>query len=761
MRLHDIEILLSANYANDNNFANNQITYLPNYLNKLLKGIKAMWKLIIKTGISVFIISLIINVNSYPQSIQIRPKIGLAFSGGGAKGLAHIGALKVFEEVGLPIDYIAGTSMGSVVSALYAIGYRADELEKLALTTDWADLLTDEVSRRYVAMEEKIWDGRYMGSFPISKKGVQLPSGLIAGQKISNFLSQLTWSVHHINDFKELPIPFTCVATDIGTGEAVPIDSGFLPDAIRASMAIPTVFTPIKLQDRLLVDGGLVRNLPAEDVKQMGADIIIGIDVSFTLLPLEDIISFLDIITQSLSFVEAQSREKQHKLCNVLIQPDITGLTMFSFNEVKEIINRGEIAARQKLPQLIALMDSLQLTSESKFEFIPPKVDSIYIKSLKIRGLRDVSQRLVLTELNIKCPAWISARDLEQSIDRVYSSQFFERVTYKLIPSDKGSDLIVRVIEKSTDLFRFGLRYDSYFKTSLILNTTFRNLAEHGSNLVLDLKLGELSMVDVQYFIHTGLRPRFGLHARTNYTSQIIDIYEDEQREASMRTRSATGEIVLGTIFSTQAITGFGLRGEFVQIKPRIDVEDLRTEEFKFLSLYGLIWMDTFNHAVFPTNGHSLRISSIIADKRIASNVTFTQYHFDWQSAYPIRPKLSLLSRLEIGIASGSGIPLNYRFYLGGTDSFLGLKYQECNGKYLQALQLGLQYEIFSKRFIQFRWNMGNTSDQWKNILIRNRAITGFGITAGIATPIGPIELTLMSGNRHRFLAYFNLGYKF
>jgi NTE family protein len=720
-----------------------------------------MSKVIGRIFFIILLFSVLCGNNSYCRENNLRPKIGLALSGGGAKGLAHIGVLKVLEEVGVPIDYIAGTSMGSIVGALYAIGYQADEMKKLALTTDWANLLTDEVSRRYVAMEEKIWDARYMGSFPISKKGVQLPSGLIAGQKISNFLSRLTWSVHHINDFSQLPIPFTCVATDVATGEAVAIDSGFLPDAIRASMAIPTVFTPIKLQDRLLVDGGLVRNLPAEDVKRMGADIIIGVDVSFTLLPLEDINSFLDIITQSLSFVEAQSREKQHKLCNVLIQPDITGLTMFSFNEVEEIINRGEIAARQVLPRLRALMDSLALTSESQVEFIPPQVDSIYIKSLKIWGLRDVSRRLVLAELNIKSPSWISAKDLEDAIDRVYSSQFFERVTYKLIPSDRGSDLIVRVIEKGTDLFRFGLRYDSYFKTALIFNTTFRNLAEHGSNLVLDLKLGEQSQLDVQYFIHTGLRQRFGLHARTNYTSQIIDIYEDEKREASMRARSATGEILLGTIFSTKAITGIGLRGEFVQIKPRIGPEDLRTEEFKFLSLYGLIWMDTFNHAVFPSNGQSLRVSGIVADKRIASNITFTQYHFDWQSAYPLHSKLSLVSRLEIGIATGSKIPLNYRFYLGGADSFLGLKYQEYSGKYLQALQLGLQYEIFSKRFIQLRWNMGNTSDQWKNPFIRNHAVTGFGLTAGIATPIGPIELTLMSGSRHRFLAYFNLGYKF
>lgn len=697
----------------------------------------------------------------YCQHHEKRPKIGVALSGGGAKGLAHIGVLKVLEETGIPIHYITGTSMGSVVGALYAIGYRADELEKLALNTDWADLMTDEISRRYVAMEEKIWDGRYIGSFPISSRGVQLPSGLISGQKISNFLSRLTWSVHHIDDFKQLPIPFTCIAADIITGKAVPIDSGFLPDAIRASMAIPTIFTPVKLHDHLLVDGGLVRNLPAEDVKRMGADIVIGVDVSFTLLPAEDINSFLDIITQSLSFVEAQSREKQHELCDILIQPDITELAMFSFGDVEKLINRGEEAARNMLPQLHALKKSLEPDSDETFEYIPPKVDSIYIKNMIIQGLKYVSRGLVMAESNIKFPGWISSNQLERAIDRLYSSQFFERVTYKLIPSDKGSDLIIRVVEKNTDLFRFSLRYDSYSEAALLLNTTFKNLAEHGSNLVLDLRLGEKSEIDAHYFVHTGLQQRLGLHVRANYTSEIVDIYKDKQREASLRVRTTTGEVLFGTIFSSTAIAGFGIKGEYDLFETRIGTEDYDQKDAKFISLYGLIRMDTFNRTVFPSEGQLLILRSMVADERIVSNTTFTQHIFDWRAYYPVHKKLSLLSHLQVGISTGESVPFNYKFLLGGADSFLGLKYQERFGKHVQALQLGFQYQFLSKRYLLFRWNMGNTSDKWRNLFIQNRAINGYGITAGAATPIGPLELTVMGSSQHRLLFYFNLGYKF
>ncbi len=698
---------------------------------------------------------------SWGQEAMKRPKIGLALSGGGAKGLAHIGVLKVLEQAGLPIDCIAGTSMGSVVGALYAIGYRADELKRIAITTNWEDLLTDEVSRRYVAMEEKIWDGRYTGSFPISNRGLQLPSGLMAGQKISKYFSRLTWSAHHIDDFKQLPIPFVCVAADIATGEAVPIDSGFLPDAIRASMAIPTVFTPIKLNNRLLVDGGLVRNLPAEDVKRLGADIVIGVDVSFTLIPEDQINSFLDIITQSLSFVEAQSRQRQWELCDILIQPDISELSMFSFNKVEEIIRRGEVAAEAMLPQIQALMDSLKIPPQPLNTFHPPKVDSIYIKALRIKGLKDVSRRLVLAELNFQAPGWISAQDLENAVDRLYSSRFFERVTYELIPSDRGSDLVIRVIEKNMHLFRFGLRYDSYFKASLILNTTFRNLAEHGSNLVLDLKLGEQSMVDLQYFIHTGLRQRFGLHATANHSSESFDIYDQKQRTANIRATTVKGEAVLGSIFSTVAITGFGVRGEYIHLAPRVGSDMVSTRNFRLLSLYSLIWMDTFNHAVFPTRGQSMKLMGLVADRRAGSNVNMSRLHFDWKLVHPVHRRASLLLRCQVGAAHGDTIPLNYKFFLGGADSFDGLKYQERAGNYLQAVQAGVQFEVMPKRFLQFRANFGNTSDTWKNLFIHGRAITGIGATAGAITPIGPIELTLMGGSWHRLLVYVNLGYKF
>ena len=636
-----------------------------------------------------FICAVLLVAPALAQETFQRPRIGLALSGGGAKGFAHIGVLKVLEEIGLPIDCITGTSMGSVIGGLYAIGYTTDSLAALARRKDWPQFFNDAATRRDLPMEEKLWDGRYFATFPIRQGNVQLPGGLVAGQKISALLSRLTWSVHHLTDFRELPIPFACVATDLETGEAVTLDRGFLPEAIRASIAIPTVFTPVKLNNRLLVDGGLIRNLPAEDVRRLGANIVIGVDVGAPLSSEEKLNSFFSVIDQISRFRGAEINALQRQRCNIIITPDLTGLTAASFDRADTLIKRGEIAARRLMPRLRALADSLKTLTKSRSVYKIPRLDSLLIQDFAITGLRDVSRRLVLSELDLLLPIWVTAREIEKAMARIYSSQFFERVTYRLEPQDGGTKLIIDVVEKNADAFRFGLRYDSSSKAALLLNTTFRNRAEHGSILLFDLRLGDQLQIDSQYFLHLGLGPRFGLRARGNYSRNTLD------------------------------------------------------------------------RAVFPSRGHFLFIKSEAGYKKIGGDISFLQHSADWRGFFSVHARLSLLTRLQLGSAHKSGLPLNYQFFLGGGDSFVGLRPQELMGKSLQALQLGLQYEIMPNRFVLWRWNIGNTFEQWQLRVKRRRFVTGVGLTLGAPTIIGPVELTIMGGSRHSLLANFNIGYKF
>src|SRR5438046_6007294 len=279
-------------------------------------------------------------------------RVGVAPSGGATRGLDHIGVLKVLEEAGVPVDVITGTSMGSVVGGLYAVGYTAAQLDTIVTTEDWYRLLTDPVDRRDLAVERKFTEDHYLLTLPIHRGGIKLPKSVVPGQRISQLLTGLTWSAHATRDFRALPIPFAAVATDLETSRAVVLDHGFLPDAIRASMALPSVFSPVDLGDTAVIDGGVVRNLPAQDARALGADVLICSDVTDPLAPRDSIVSLVDVLVQSVSFRVGDSERAERAACDVLIVPDVRAFTRFGFERAGELTAPGAAAARAALPEL-------------------------------------------------------------------------------------------------------------------------------------------------------------------------------------------------------------------------------------------------------------------------------------------------------------------------------------------------------------------------------------------------------------------------
>lgn len=708
------------------------------------------------------------------SAAQERPKIGLALSGGGAKGFAHVGALKVFEEVGLPIDFICGASMGAFIGGLYAIGYRAHDLEQLILQTEWNDYLNDDVARRSLAMEQKLRNARYIAELPIRDGKVQLPSGLISGQKITRLFSRLTLPVHHIKDFKDFPIPFACVATDIVTGEAVVLKNGYLAEALLASMAIPTIFAPVRIGERLLVDGGLVRNLPAEDVRDLGADIIIAVDVSAPLLSEEELTSFFDILNQAVSFMSVSSTLRQRRLCDILIKPDVSREPVFDFSHPDSLIRAGEVAARAILPQLRSLADSMRVfTNHAKPPAVAP-ADSFYIEEISIEGLKKLSRDFVLSELQIHPPRWLTREELEKAASRVSSSEIFEQVFYKVEPEATGSRLQIKVLEKSEHLFRFGLRYDSATEASVLLNGFFRNVAQTNSVLNLDLKLGQQIYFDAQYFFHAGRRPRFGFRNRFHFADDFLDLFSGDQRVASLQIQSLFGETMIGTIFSNSFAIGLGARFEYSDRSFRVGPEGLPSSSSTMLPIFFQLWLDTQDRANFPSRGASVVFRNEATHKNLLSDLTFSRHYFDFKLALPLNRRLSLLSELLLAAAYGDSLPAHYQFILGGLNtpvlhlekdlsrvSFVGLKPQELLGEHVQFFQMGLQYELLSRIFLQLRVNAGNRFDSQRLDFSSERFLYGVGLTVGAATPVGPVEFTIMSGSRHGLLTFLNMGYQF
>jgi NTE family protein len=517
-----------------------------------------------------------------------------------------------------------------------------------------------------------------------------------------------------------------------------------------------------------------VRNFPVQDVIDLGADFVIGVDVSAPLLAEEQIKTFFNILDQAVSFMIVESTKQQRQLCDMLILPKVDRAAFLNFEQVDSLIAAGEKAARQMLPQLQALADSVgQFTNHAKSSR-PAPADSFFVYEVTIEGLKKLSRRLVLSELQIETPCWITQQELEGAVNRVISSEFFERVFYKVEPDPRGAHLKIKVLEKSEDLFRLGLRYDSSTEAAVLINALFRNVARTNSFLNLDIKLGQQIFFDAQYFFHTGLRPRIGFRTRVHYDDDFLDIFNRDQREARFGVKATFGEALLGTIFSNSVVAGIGLRAEYTKIYPRIGPPDLASVNPNLLTFFFTLWLDTYDRAYFPRRGVSLHVKSELSNNSVFSDVTFSRHYFNFKSAVPIQQRLTLLFDFLLGTSTGAELPAHYQFILGGLNipvlfldkdmtriSFLGLKPQELSGPHAQFFQIGWQYELFPRIFLQMRANAGNRFDDFAFDFSSDRFLYGLGVTLGAATAFGPVEFTIMGGSRHDILTHLNLGYKF
>ncbi|MGD8428367.1 MAG: patatin-like phospholipase family protein, partial [Balneolaceae bacterium] len=366
---------------------------------------------------------------------QKNIKIGLALSGGGAKGFAHIGLLKVFEKEGIPVNMISGTSMGAIIGSLYAIGYTPEQIEDIVLSTDWGILFNDSyrINPQNIASSVSS-KPTYLITFPFNDRKLQLPSGLIDGQNISMLLYRLMLPYHNVQDFTELPIPFSAVATDLSTGQAHTFTKGYLPDAVRASSAIPTIFKPVKVDGSTYIDGGVARNIPAEDVRKLGADLVISSDVGEPVKPVDSLHTFVDILFQSVGFHQQESNKKQIQNSDFYIHPDIQDFSSFSYDHAKEIIRKGEEAAHKLVPLIKSFLNEHHAhVSSSPFKSISsPQNDTLLITNIRFANINGLLKKQVNVTLNIKIPSRLTLHTIEKKINRLYNSGLFSQISYRI-----------------------------------------------------------------------------------------------------------------------------------------------------------------------------------------------------------------------------------------------------------------------------------------------------------------------------------------
>ena len=752
-------------------------------------------KLLFLASLSIFIFSL--NTNAQNK----RPKIGLVLSGGGAKGMAHIGVLKAMEEAGLTPDYVTGTSMGSIIGGLYSIGWTPDELEQLVENADWDQILTNKVPLDKVTFEEKEFYGRYPLEVYVEDKQLILPAGVIDGQALMVLFSEVTRSVHNITDFNKFPIPYACVATNIVTGEPVVLNHGSLAVAMRASMAIPTVFTPVKIDGQLLVDGGLVRNMPVQEVLDMGADIVIGVFVGTSLNEEKDLKSLVSILAQSAFITSARDAEIQFQNCDILIRPDLTGYTTASFHDADSIVERGIEAGQKYLETFRHLADSLKQLGplhQIKRNTVP---DSYVFDRIEVEGNDVVSKDFIIGRLGFDPGEAVTPEFLDKRIEFIYGTQYFQKIYYEILGEPDNQTLKIFVSERPATDLRLSYHYDTDNNGGIIGNATFRNAILNSSRLILETDLSSQPSVIVDYFKYMGKKQMFALGTHALFNSNDLPIYANGEKSLIFRTNYFEGGIKAQSTTVQNSTFGIELNLASMSMKDQLRLTDASgnadSTQITKVSYSGTRYrifyeFNNRNERYFPTRGiHALlqfsstlktKGSVYVNDQKLPDVLmnyilrTSNIYSLKAEIApiFQLSPKWSLLSkaRLSLSTVEDSQLNLTEFDFIGGFTpdlvnslEFYGAKsrqYALANYFYGRA---GAQYEIKRNIYLQAQVNYLSSEFLVKTLYpdastgtINNRSYTiGYGLMLGMESPIGPI--VLMAAKDH-YLGGLRLGLK-
>ncbi len=403
---------------------------------------------------------------THDAEVSARPKVGLVLAGGGAKGASHVGVIKVLEELGVPIDYIAGTSMGAVVGGLYASGMTAAQLEEAVKSLDWGDIFNDKPPRESRDFRRKLDDEGSLIRYKLGFRDgeIQLPRGIVLGQKLNFALRTLARRAIGIDDFDELSIPFRAVAADIETGRPVILKNGDLANAMRASMAVPGVFPPIEIDGKLLVDGGLSNNVPIDVVRRMGADIAIVVSFPDQLKKREELTSALSIVAQSIELLIGQNSREQLKTLrkqDILIVPELGDIGAGSFDRAAEAIQIGEQAAwnvEVRLRRLVATRDRPGAVAVGQNR---PTAASITLDFIRIVNKSRLSDKLISSRLRLRPGDKLDLDVLEKDIANIYGLDYFETVEYQVVTDGDKSGIVITAKEKPPGSAPFDLDWNS------------------------------------------------------------------------------------------------------------------------------------------------------------------------------------------------------------------------------------------------------------------------------------------------------------
>ena len=731
------------------------------------------------------IISLILCFVTHFSFAAERPKVGLVLSGGGAKGAAHIGVLKVLEQQQIPIDYIAGTSIGAYVGGMYALGYSAAEIEAIMLGTDWNAGYSDTMPREDLSLRDKTKRDQYNIPLNIgySEGELKMPSGLLRGQTMSRLLRQSAGLVHEFEHFDQLPIPFRAVATDLETSKAVILDSGSLVNAMQASATVPAALQPNEYHGQLLVDGGIANNMPVDVAKAMGADIIIAVDIGSPLVGKDKLKNALSVLDQLSTMLTNASTERQKRLLtdkDILIRPKIDDLSSTDFSIMVKAFPLGEQAALAKETQLAKLSlpsqayqayqaqkQQRQLAWQTPLQ--SPVIDVVFENNSK------VGESLLREVFDIHSGDVVDKVLLDEAIARLYSLDKFERVGTEFRDNPEGRVLVVKTKAKSwgPNYIEFGFSWEDDFSqdssVSFDVAYTVSDLTDMGGEWRNELKLGLEKMLATEFYQPLDLDLTFYSRSRYQYEIDKWDIYATGNNKAFEFDRKAhLIELGLGYNFIHQGSIELGLTGE----KGSISNDAFLLQDLKFDSYgaYVKLGYDSLDSINFPTSGNRFSLDVYFRDEELSSSIDreyVWQLEAEWKGAVNVRNH-AFVGKAEYSTIANDGLDSIHDFELGGFLNLSGYHKDSLFGAHKLFGAFIYQYDLGrgTLGMTDYPLYLGGSLEagnvwQWKQDVNINDLIYAASLYLGTDTNFGPAAIGIGASDKGEKAFYLFFGKNF
>lgn len=707
-----------------------------------------------------------------PTLVESRPKVGLVLAGGGALGITHAGVLKELEQLQIPIDYIGGTSMGAVVAGMYASGMSPEEIEERFTTLDWSYVLHDQSPYALLEYRKKLDYKHFMGAeFGLKRWKVQRAPGIAYGQKLNNVISTFAMNSIGIQDFDQLNIPYRAVATDLVSGKSIVFKSGDLSKVMRASMSVPGVFTPIKMDGMVLVDGGVLDNVPVDVVKAMGADIIIAVDLGATDQPITDFDSLNNVLLQSYNVMQRPSQIEQLSRADVVITPFLPGISSADFKKAKQIIPLGQEAAKKMHDSLVLYSVDTDIFDEYLKNQRKKHVNDVQVSSIEITGNERVSEAFIRERVHAK-EGLFDLATVDQDLNRIYGMGNFQTVNYVLSPSSSNEyHLAYDVVEKfwGPAYLRFGTKItttsDSTALWSLLLHYTQTGINSLGGEIRVNLEGGGYKrFVSAEWYQPVSTAGRFFVAPTAFYLSEDVDSYLTSSSGVTynLDRRRTYGALDLGYSFLNYGVFRVGLIGGHASVMGAPPVLAQKVSD-SVVGISSHLRINQLDDPIFPTKGYQIDLDGLFVSEEIGSSESFSKVNLHVNLPFSVR-KHTLSTMLALGSSLGTDLPMYESFYIGGIYEFAGTAPYQFHGNYYGVGTLFYRYQLAQlpsgfgeKLYLLVRGDVGNAWDSTSDINAKDLTY-GSLVGVGMNTVLGTCTLAIGKADHIKPRIYFSIG---